>query len=116
MLPVLPFDDVPLLREIAPLTPSAPALAVRTAILPLDDCSENPVEIATLPPLIPPLVSVPPARTTISPPVPLLPVPTQIDADPPRPPVESPVHTATKPLFPLLDVPVDIDTVPLMPE
>ena len=48
--PLLPDEEVPVLKNISPDIPRVPALEVLTIRLPLDDVEDNPVRIETEPP------------------------------------------------------------------
>jgi hypothetical protein len=83
---------------IKPLTPPLP-LASRVFISndPLEVLVPNPPKIDNLPPVAPDDV---PAARTNSPPLPLLPEPTEIYMEPPRPLVADPDPINILPLFP----------------
>jgi len=49
-----PVDDTPVNNCKEPLAPLAPAFAVLTTTFPLEDSAANPLEINTLPPVVPP--------------------------------------------------------------
>jgi hypothetical protein len=82
--PLLPLVESPVLNTINPLTPDVPALPVRNNNEPLDAPAFEPLIIDTRPPDLE-AKEVAPAMITISPPVPLLPVPTVTYTAPPRP-------------------------------
>ncbi len=115
MAPLLPDELVPVLTTIMPLTPEVPASAVVIVNDPLDDAVLDPVVIVTAPPVAPGEI-VAPAVNRISPPVPLLPLPTANTMLPPRPDVAVPVTKYKAPLLPLFPVPVLITIIPLIPE
>jgi hypothetical protein len=101
------------LSTINPLTPDVPAWPVRS--------SSEPVEVELLPLIIdtrPPdfeAKEVTPAMITISPPAPLLPVPTVTYTAPPRPLNAIPEPMYNAPVLPDPDVPVLKINMPLTP-
>jgi hypothetical protein len=113
--PLLPLVESPVLNTISPLTPDVPALPVRNNNEPLDAPAFEPLIIDTRPPDFE-AKEVAPAMITISPPVPLLPEPTEIYTAPPRPFEDAdpePMYNA--PVFPDPDVPVLKISIPLTP-
>jgi len=93
-----------------------PALPVRNSKEPLDVTVPEPLIIDTRPPDFKGK-DVVPAMITISPPVPLLPVPTVTYTDPPRPfVVDIPEPMYNAPVFPDPDAPVLKINIPLTPE
>jgi hypothetical protein len=102
------------LNTINPLTPSVPALLVRNNNDPLDAPAFEPLIIDTRPPDFE-AKEVAPAMITISPPVPLLPVPTVTYTAPPRPLDAAPEPIYNAPVFPDPDVPVLKINIPLTP-
>jgi len=111
--PLLPLVESPVLNTINPLTPDDPALPVRN--------NKDPVEVELLPLIIdtrPPdfeSKEVVPAMITISPPDPLLPVPTVTYTAPPRPLDATPEPMYNAPVFPDPDAPVLKISIPLDP-
>jgi hypothetical protein len=112
--PLLPLVESPVLSTINPLTPDVPALPVRNNNEPLDAPAFEPLIIDTRPPDFE-AKEVVPAMITISPPVPLLPVPTVTYTDPPRPFVDAPEPMYNAPVLPDPDVPVLKINIPLTP-
>jgi len=112
--PLLPLVESPVLNTINPLTPDVPALLVRNNNEPLDEADPKPLIIDTRPPDFE-ANDVEPAMITISPPVPLLPVPTVTYTAPPRPTVDVPEPMYNAPVFPDPDAPVLKISIPLTP-
>jgi len=112
--PLLPLEESPVLSTINPLTPDVPALPVRNNNEPLDEVDPEPLIIDTLPPDFE-ANEVVPAMITISPPVPLLPVPTATYTAPPRPLDAAPEPMYNAPVFPDPDAPVLKISIPLTP-
>jgi len=112
--PLLPLVESPVLNTINPLTPDVPALPVRNNNEPLDEADPEALIIDTLPPdfeaneVVPPII-------TISPPVPLSPVPTVTYTAPPLPLNATPDPMYNAPVFPDPDVPVLKISIPLTP-
>jgi len=102
------------LSTINPLTPDDPALPVRSNNEPLDAPAFEPLTIDTRPPDFE-AKEVAPAMITISPPDPLLPVPTAIYTAPPRPLDAAPEPMYNAPVLPDPDVPVLKIKMPLTP-
>ena len=111
--PLLPLVESPVLNTINPLTPDDPALPVRNNKDPVE-VELLPLIIDTLPPdfeaneVVPPII-------TISPPDPLLPVPTVTYTAPPRPLDATPEPMYNAPVFPDPDAPVLKISIPLTP-
>jgi hypothetical protein len=95
--PLLPFEEVPVLRTITPLTPLEPALAVAINNDPLVETELKPLINTTRPPLDEEEV---PADITNSPPDPLFPDPTDTYTDPPRPELDTPLPKYRPPELP----------------
>jgi hypothetical protein len=119
--PLLPLVESPVLNTINPLTPDVPALPVRNSNEPLDVADPEappPLIIDTRPPDFE-AKEVVPAMITISPPVPLSPVPTVTYTEPPLPLDDVPEPTYNAPVLPDPDTPVlkiNIPLTPLLPE
>jgi hypothetical protein len=86
--PLFPLLADPVLITTAPLTPLVPALEVLKCNDPLAPQELAPVKIEIPPPVC---TELNPADNVIAPPDPLLPLPTEITTDPPRPPTAEPV-------------------------
>jgi hypothetical protein len=112
--PLLPLDESPVLSTINPLAPVDPALPVRSNNKPLDEAVPDPVIIDTRPPDFE-AKEVVPALITISPPGPLLPVPTVTYTAPPRPLDAAPEPMYNAPVLPDPDAPVLKISIPLTP-
>jgi len=112
--PLLPLVESPVLSTINPLTPDDPALLVRNNNEPLEAPAFEPLIIDTRPPDFE-AKEVVPAMITISPPVPLLPVPTVTYTAPPRPTNDAPEPMYKEPEFPDPDAPVLKISIPLTP-
>jgi hypothetical protein len=112
--PLLPLVESPVLSTINPLTPDVPALPVRNNNEPLDAPAFEPLIIDTRPPDFE-AKEVAPAIITISPPVPLLPVPTEIYTAPPLPLDAAPEPIYNAPVLPEPDAPVLKISIPLTP-
>jgi hypothetical protein len=110
----LPLVESPVLNTINPLTPDVPALLVRNINEPLDAPAFDPLIIDTRPPDFE-AKEVVPAMITISPPVPLSPVPTVTYTEPPLPLNATPEPMYNAPVFPDPDVPVLKINIPLTP-
>jgi hypothetical protein len=110
--PVVPELDVPELKTSTPLTPLAPALAVRMVTAPLDVAMPWPLTIPTAPPV---RTVLSPEATVSRPPAPLMPLPTVMLMAPPLPPVAESEPMETDPVVPLLDVPELKTSTPLTP-
>jgi hypothetical protein len=112
--PLLPLVESPVLNTINPLTPDVPALLVRNNNEPLDAPAFEPLIIDTRPPDFE-VKEVVPAMITISPPVPLSPVPTVTYTAPPRPLNATPEPMYNAPVLPDSDAPVLKINIPLTP-
>jgi hypothetical protein len=112
--PLLPLVESPVLNTINPLTPDVPALPVRNNNEPLDEADPEPLIIDTRPPDFE-VKEVVPAMITISPPVPLSPVPTVTYTAPPRPLNATPEPMYNAPVLPDPDAPVLKINIPLTP-
>ena len=112
--PLLPLVESPVLNTINPLTPDVPALLVRNNNGPLDAPAFEPLIIDTRPPDFE-ANDVAPAMITISPPVPLSPVPTVTYTAPPRPLNAAPEPMYKAPELPDPDAPVLKISIPLTP-
>jgi len=100
--PLLPPLAVPELKTSKPLTPAAPAFALRILISPLLVAMLDPVIMVIEPPVY---ILLSPEYRPSRPPDPLDPLPTVSRIDPPRPPDEDPDPMYKAPLLPKLAVP-----------
>ena len=103
-----------MLNTINPLTPDDPALPVRNSNDPLDVLVPVPLIIDTRPPDFE-MNEVVPGIIKISPPVPLLPVPTLTYTEPPRPLDDAPEPMYNAPELPEPEIPVLNIKIPLIP-
>jgi hypothetical protein len=97
--PEFPTAVVPLLSNSDPLTPLDTAFADDIVTDPVLDCELPPLTIDTLPPTWPAPIAKP-LDTASDPPAPLLPLPTAMKMDPPRPPTAPPLDSSIIPEFP----------------
>ena len=113
MAPEFPELVVPVLNTNAPLTPAAPAFAVRMLTMPDVVAVPSPEPILRSPPVCTVLR---PLYASKNPPDPLVPLPDTIKMEPLRPAVAAPVPRISDPELPEDVVPVLNTSAPLAPD